>query len=69
VVLTALRSPFIDLRAKVASTPSGPDCFMPISFWKSQNPHNDPRVGWKLCCATVKAIVVGLMRRRLSLRA
>jgi len=57
VVLTAMRSPFIDLRARGASTPSGPDCFMPISFWRSQNPHNDPKVGWKLCCATVKGMV------------
>jgi len=30
---------------------------MPTSFWKSQNPYNDPKVGWKLCCATVKGMV------------
>jgi len=57
VVLTALRSPFIDLRAKVASTPSGPDSFMLPSFWKSQNPTGSKAVGWKLCCATVKGMV------------
>ena len=30
---------------------------MPASFWKSQNPDNDPKVGWALCCATVKAML------------
>lgn len=36
---------------------AGTDCFMPPSFWKSQNPYDDPKVGWKRCCATVKEMV------------
>ena len=30
---------------------------MPNSFWKSQNPYNDPKVGWAQCCATVKKMM------------
>ena len=37
--------------------PAGPDSFMPKSFWQSQNPDNDPKVGWRQCCATVKKMV------------
>ena len=37
--------------------PAGPDSFMPPSFWQSQNPNNDPKVGWRQCCATVKKMV------------
>ena len=30
---------------------------MPPGFWQSQNPNNDPKVGWRQCCATVKKMV------------
>ena len=30
---------------------------MPVSFWKSQNPTGSDKVGWRLCCATVKKMV------------
>ena len=63
-MLDILRSPFLDARAKAAPPgpggPGGPDSFMPASFWKSQNPDNDPKVGWALCCATVKAMLASV---------
>ncbi len=54
----AMTQPLVNLRAQSATAlPAGPDSFMPTSFWKSQNPYNDPKVGWAKCCATVKAMM------------
>ena len=39
------------------SAASGPDCFKPATWWRSQNPTGSKKVGWALCCATVKAMV------------
>ena len=41
----------------VRALTNGSDCFMPVTFWKSQNPTGSTKVGWKLCCATVKTMV------------
>ena len=53
----ALTHPLVNLRAQPTALPAGPDSFMPASFWQSQNPYNDPKVGWAKCCATVKAMM------------
>ena len=39
------------------SAAGGPDCFKPATWWRSQNPTGSKKVGWALCCATVKAMV------------
>ena len=53
----ALADPVGNLRPAPALPAGGRDCFMPASFWKSQNPFNDPKVGWAQCCNAVKKMV------------
>ena len=45
------------IQKKAPAGTAGADLFKATSFWQSQNPHNDPKVGWALCCATVKAMM------------
>ena len=47
----ALANPVGNLRPAPALPAGGRDCFMPASFWKSQNPKNIPG-NWSACCTT-----------------